>query len=76
MNDAVKNNHLFTVKKAGRLANGYESGKGSILHLTDSPYAGRALCGVAPQIQWIECPDSSVTCEKCLKKLKQGAVGA
>lgn len=56
--------------KAGKLANGEERGKGSVVHLVseDSLYYGTAaMCGERPAITWSERENLSVTCKKCLK---------
>jgi hypothetical protein len=58
---------IYKVIKAGKLANGFERGKGSIVHLSKSSYYGPALCGAVPAIQWIERNEREVTCAKCLK---------
>lgn len=65
---------LKAAVKAGKLANGWERGKGSVLHLieTEHPdlYMQKALCGAQPAIQWTERDvDLSKCCPKCLKKL-------
>jgi hypothetical protein len=62
------------VVKAGKLANGFELGKGKIVHLVDSDkeidlYCRDSLCGERPAISWTEV-DCEVTCSKCLRKLK------
>ncbi len=56
--------------KAGKLANGWERGKGSVVHLVPEQYVycgGTAACGERPAIAWSEREDLVVTCKKCLK---------
>lgn len=62
---------MFKVIKAGKLANGAEKGKGSIVHLSESDYCGPALCGATPKIQWVARPEKEVSCTKCIK-IKEG----
>jgi hypothetical protein len=67
---------IFKAKKAGKLANGWERGKGKTIHAVASDYEPvlphiEALCGTKPKISWAPLhDDSGVTCPKCLKKLK------
>ena len=63
---------MKTVIKAGKLANGAEKGKGKVVHLVDDNtiYCCKAICGTEPAIQWIERPDLTPTCKKCLKLVK------
>lgn len=67
----MKTPTFTSATKAGKLANGFERGKGTIVHAVQSvaPYVERALCGSAPKVQWIAREGASVTCQKCLKKL-------
>lgn len=62
--------------KAGRLANGFERGKGKIVHAVDSlsPMYEYSICGTKPAVQWIE-KDETITCKKCLKLLKKSHFG-
>lgn len=64
---------MKTMVKNGRLANGYERGKGGLVHAVDddNSYAGKALCGTAPSVSWSDRPNLKVTCSKCLKKLQR-----
>lgn len=57
------------VIKAGKLANGFERGKGKIVHLVfdEGIYYGPSLCGEVAAIQFIEVIDKEVTCKKCIK---------
>lgn len=61
---------MFKVIKAGKLANGMERGKGSIVHLSESSYCGPALCGASPAISWCLRPEKEITCKKCLNLAK------
>lgn len=56
--------------KAGKLANGFERGKGTVVHAIESdlPYS---VCGTRPANQWIQRDDLVVNCKRCLKKLNK-----
>jgi hypothetical protein len=61
---------LYIASKAGGCRSGGDS-HGSVWHYVerDPAYAGAALCGAAPRIQW-SAPwreDQTATCPKCLK---------
>lgn len=62
---------MFKVVKAGKLANGAERGKGSIIHYSEYDYIGPSLCGVSPKISWSLRENKEVTCKKCLKLFNQ-----
>lgn len=53
--------------KAGRLSNGWELGKGSIVHLARESYpcTMTAICGAEAKIMMVEV-DAPVTCKRCL----------
>lgn len=57
--------------KAGRLANGAERGRGSVLHVVEfsgrHPSVERALCGERPKVQWavVNRETHPPTCPKC-----------
>jgi hypothetical protein len=57
-----------TVIKAGRLSNGFELGKGKVVHLADNDYI--ALCGSKPAITFTEV-SRDISCAKCLKLKKE-----
>jgi hypothetical protein len=63
--------------KAGPLANGFERGKGRVVHAINLQYDGTfdglvaSLCGDRPAICWSERYDAEITCKKCLKKLNK-----
>jgi hypothetical protein len=66
---------LYRGVKAGKLADGWEKGKGQVVHLIQQdffPYDPvEAICGDRPSISWSERDnDTKVTCKKCLKKWK------
>lgn len=66
---------MKTAVKAGKLANGWERGKGRVVHLIDTKkdlYMQKALCGEQPAIQWTEREDAQPTCSKCLKHFNEG----
>ena len=75
--DSYQTQKIIPATKAGKLANGFERGKGTIVHAVQSlaPYVERALCGSAPKVQWIAREGASVTCQKCLKKLGSRPLG-
>jgi hypothetical protein len=63
--------------KAGKLSNGYERGKGQIIHAIECSIDSYldmqyALCGDRPKILWAEreVTKNEVTCKKCLKKIE------
>jgi hypothetical protein len=73
------------LRRAGKLANGWERGKGSITHAVPQEralYGGSALCGIRPAISWTgnAMPDcvgwrdaalrEEITCPKCRRMLK------
>jgi hypothetical protein len=73
------------LKRAGKLANGWERGKGSIYHAVERHaglYGGSALCGVRPAISWTgnampDCKgwekaasETEITCPKCKRMLR------
>lgn len=63
--------------KAGKLANGLEKGKGTIIHIIEAKYIGiwgYSLCGQKPAISWIEKDIKAVTCSKCIKQLEKEIV--
>lgn len=52
--------------KAGKLANGFERGKGTMAHLVKKDsYAGAALCGEKPAVQWTTSENPRRHCLKC-----------
>lgn len=55
--------------KAGKLANGFERGKGQVVHLVPdgASYCGNAVCGSRPAVQWTDAGHALVTCKKCLE---------
>lgn len=60
------------VIKSGRLTSGLELGKGYIIHYGELGF-GSALCGAKPgkrSASGFVDVNQSVTCEKCLKKIK------
>jgi hypothetical protein len=66
---------IWKTRKAGKLANGWERGKGKPVHAViseDEPdYFNKAVCGLNPKISWTILDDTAeVTCPQCLKKLK------
>lgn len=71
MNEQSLKNYVGAVK-AGRLANGFERGKGSIVHIIEAQYAGlwaHALCNATPSIAWTERELAHATCPKCIARL-------
>ena len=71
---------LEPAKLAGRCANGYERGKGSVIHAV--PHSDMlvkngwcldsAICGAKPgprSAGWSHRADQPITCPKCLRKL-------
>lgn len=51
--------------KAGKLANGFERGKGIVAHLVEKDsYAGASLCGEKPAVQWTTSENPKY-CLKC-----------
>lgn len=66
---------FYFVKKAGKLANGWERGKGTIIHVVEADpehhlIMQEALCGAQPKIQWTEVDSPKDLCPKCAKKLE------
>lgn len=60
--------------KAGKLTNGLERGKGSVVHIIEAQYAGlwaTALCKATPSVAWTERDLAQVTCPKCIARLGQ-----
>jgi len=59
------------LRKTGRLANGFEGGRGSLYHAVIS---STALCGTEPGrlSSWSVYEGEKVTCGKCLKRLEAG----
>lgn len=64
-------------KKLGRLANGFESDKGSIWHALPVNANGytehKALCGTEPgrrSVGWSFDDGAEVTCQRCARKLQ------
>lgn len=64
---------VFIAKKAGKLRNGAERGKGSVYHMIETSYPSLidepALCGARPRLQWsaVDREKQWITCPKCLK---------
>lgn len=55
---------------AGRCSNGYERGKGNLVHMVREG-KGEALCGAEPghrSVGWSSTPRQQATCPKCLKR--------
>lgn len=70
---------MIKVSKAGRCANGFERGRGVIIHylnatekqIDSGAFWLKALCGTETgrrSVGWTQRPESEVTCKKCLKK--------
>lgn len=65
--------NLYFVRCAGRLANGFERGKGSLIHASKHPEYGPALCGREPRVQWVRPFGEGQlmpTCKRCLSLMK------
>lgn len=63
---------MKAVKKAGRLANGAERGKGTIVHLAEdsnAAFSGSSLCGQRPSNCWVTVENPQSICKKCLNKV-------
>lgn len=54
---------LKAAVKAGKLANGFERGKGRVVHIVNS---GESLCGQRPAISWSERDWKETSCKKCI----------
>jgi hypothetical protein len=83
METYIKNIREFKMKiygryKGGRLANGFESDRGTIIHAVPE-HSRKALCGTEPgkrrSVGWLPFDEwlvlDEVTCKKCLKKLEK-----
>lgn len=70
----MQQTNFAILRKAGKLANGWESGKGTIWHAVPVDNHGTlpALCGAVPAISWAGSADA-VTCPRCLRKLEKDA---
>lgn len=62
---------MKAVKKAGKLANGFERDRGTITHLVEDDNAtyGKSLCGTRPAMQWTTVENPQSICKKCLDKV-------
>jgi hypothetical protein len=65
----INGRKVVKTKKAGKLANGFEIGKGSIIHLNYSGNEYVSLCGEKAAITFVET-DRDVTCKKCLRAVE------
>lgn len=70
-------NKITPVTKTGRAFNGFHNDAGKKVHAMEDfsyPSWRKALCGTEPGRRgngWIDEPQKTVNCQKCLKKLTQ-----
>ena len=55
--------------KAGRLVNGWERGKGTVVHAV-SENSAESVCGQRPAIAWAERELHQINCAKCMDKVR------
>jgi hypothetical protein len=70
----------YPAKLAGRCSNGFEGGRGSVIHVKDNdPHVnpwGAAICGQKMgrrSAGWNSMIGHAVTCPRCLKKIQKHA---